>query len=64
MDKKTNSKVQKVLDVSKSLKGKTLTGQKPNEIQIFTTVTAANGKVASLNNSNLHMHNFDFHKKM
>lgn len=61
MDNKTNQKVQKILDVSKAIKGKTLTGQKPNEIQIFTTVTASN---TVSHHPNLSMHNFDFYKKM
>ena len=57
---KTKKKKGNSSELSKAMKGKTLTGQKPNEIEIFTTVTAAN---TVSHHPNLSMHNFDFYKK-
>ena len=57
MNKKLHPKVEKILDVSKSLKGKTLTGQEPNQVEIYTKVAAANSTVT--NGPNFHS-NYDF----
>lgn len=52
MEKQLHPKVEKILNVSKALKGKTLTGQDPNEIQVYGSNPSVNKKVRLVNPHN------------